>query len=93
MLLALSYALLAAAHGGSDDADMSGMDMTGSDATGSMLAYLHFGPTGDLLWFRGWVPTRVGPMVGVCIGLFLLAVFERWLAACRAVAERSWARS
>jgi copper transporter 1 len=60
---------------------------------GQLLSYLHFAPTGDLLWFGGWAPRKTGPMVGVCIGLFMLAVFERWLAACRALAERSWSRS
>jgi copper transporter 1 len=72
---------------------MSGMNMMGSTAPGQMLGYLHFAPLGDILWFPGWVPTRAGPMAGACVGLFLLAIFERWLAACRAVAERSWARS
>jgi copper transporter 1 len=71
--------------------DMDGMDM-GSGMGGNMTTYLHFKPTGDTLLFPGWAPVKAGPMVGACIGLFLLAVFERWLAACRALAERTWAR-
>lgn len=72
---------------------MAGMNMMGSSAPGQMLGYLHFAPLGDILWFPGWVPTRAGPMAGACLGLFLLAVLNRWLAAARAVAERSWARA
>jgi copper transporter 1 len=72
---------------------MAGMNNMGTATPGQMLGYLHFAPLGDILWFAGWVPTRTGPMVGACVGLFLLAVFDRWLAAARAVAERSWARA
>lgn len=56
-----------------------------------MLPYLHF-TTGDVLWLQGWVPASPRAMVGACFGLFLLAMFERWLAAMRAVAERQWAK-
>jgi copper transporter 1 len=68
------------------------MDMGMGSMGGNMTSFLHFSPTGDTLWFSGWAPVKTGPMVGACIGLFLLAIFERWLAACRALAERSWAR-
>ncbi|EMD32720.1 hypothetical protein CERSUDRAFT_57950 [Gelatoporia subvermispora B] len=67
------------------------MSMDGSMAltSGEMLPYLHFTP-GDMLWFMGWVPDTTGAMVGTCIGLFLLALVERWIAACRAVIEAHW---
>ncbi|KAI0270453.1 Ctr copper transporter [Gloeopeniophorella convolvens] len=68
--------------------DMSmdtGMDMS----MGNMIMYLHFTP-GDNLWFFGWAPRSAGAMVGTCIGLFLLAMAERWLAAMHGVMERHW---
>lgn len=42
------------------------------------------------MWFLGWVPQSVGAMVGACIGLFLLSLLERWLAALRSVMEVHW---
>lgn len=56
---------------------------------GQMLPHLHF-DLGDILWFVGWVPTSSGAMVGACIGLFLLAMCERWISALRAVMEIHW---
>jgi solute carrier family 31 (copper transporter), member 1 len=70
--------------------DMS-MDGSMSLTQGNMLPYLHFTP-GDNLWFLGWVPSSAGAMVGACIGLFLLALVERWITACRAVMEVHWNR-
>ncbi|TDL18276.1 hypothetical protein BD410DRAFT_693465, partial [Rickenella mellea] len=63
--------------------DMS-MDGPMSLAAGHMMAYLHFTP-GDMLWFLSWVPQSAGAMVAACIGLFLLAVVERWISVCRSV--------
>lgn len=54
-----------------------------------MLPYLHFS-TGDMLWFLGWVPVTAASMIGACIGLFLLAIVERWIAACRSLMEAHW---
>ncbi|KAH9061864.1 CTR copper uptake transporter [Lactarius vividus] len=68
--------------------DMS-MDQGMSMSMGNMVMYLHFTP-GDNLWFLGWVPRTAGAMVGTCIGLFMLAVAERWLSAMRAVMEGHW---
>ncbi|KAG2109065.1 CTR copper uptake transporter [Suillus clintonianus] len=71
----------------------NGMDMSMDDgmslAVGNMLAYLHFTP-GDNLWFLGWVPKSSGAMIGTCIALFMLALVERWIAACRGVMEFHW---
>jgi len=67
------------------------MDMGMQLASGHMIPYLHF-QGGDILWFNGWVPQSKGAMAGTCIGLFLLAIFDRWLAAMRAVAEVYWSK-
>ncbi|KAM6490308.1 copper transporter [Amanita muscaria] len=69
---------------------MSQMGMSGQQ--GAMTAYLHFTPLSDTLWFQYWVPTSPAAVLGACIGLFLLSIFERWVAACRAVAEKSWSQ-
>ncbi|KAL5534771.1 hypothetical protein ACEPAG_1235 [Sanghuangporus baumii] len=70
--------------------DMS-MDGSMNLASGNMLPYLHF-TSGDILWFQGWVPSKAGSMVGACIGLFLLAVFDRWLSAYRGLIDSHWYR-
>lgn len=88
LLLALGFATLVAAHDNGMDMSMDGgMDL----AAGQMLPYLHF-TTGDMLWFLGWVPQSAGEMAGACIGLFLLGVIERWIAACSAVMQAHWAK-
>lgn len=56
-----------------------------------MLPYLHLS-LGDILWFEGWVPQSTGAMVGACIGLFLLAIIERWVVTMRAIMEAGWRR-
>ncbi|KAJ3976101.1 CTR copper uptake transporter [Lentinula raphanica] len=70
------------------------MSMDGSMdlASGNMLTYLHFTIGGDILWFQGWVPQGPGAMFGACVGLFLLALVDRWIAACRAMMEVHWAK-
>ncbi|KLO18684.1 hypothetical protein SCHPADRAFT_819296 [Schizopora paradoxa] len=74
-------------------ADSNGMDMSMDGpmalAEGQMLPYLHF-TTGDNLFFLGWVPKSTGAMIGACIALFLLAIIERWIAACRSLMEAHW---
>jgi len=65
------------------------MDQGMSMSIGNMIRYLHFTP-GDNLWFLGWAPRTAGAMVGTCIGLFMLAMAERWLSAMRAVMEGHW---
>ena len=71
----------------------NGMDMNMdhgmSMSMGNMVSYLHFTP-GDNLWFLGWASRNAGAMVGTCIGLFMLALAERWLTAMRAVMEGHW---
>ncbi|KAI8992724.1 CTR copper uptake transporter [Trametes punicea] len=71
----------------------NGMDMSMDGAMdlaqGQMLPYLHF-TRGDIVLFYGWVPSSKSAMVGTCIGVFLLALVERWIAACRGVMEAHW---
>ncbi|KAJ3849541.1 CTR copper uptake transporter [Lentinula lateritia] len=76
--------------------DSDGMIMSMDGAmdlvSGNMLTYLHFTIGGDILWFQGWVPQGPGAMFGACVGLFLLALVDRWIAACRAMMEVHWAK-
>ncbi|KAJ7319324.1 CTR copper uptake transporter [Mycena albidolilacea] len=72
---------------------VNGMDMSMDDgmtlASGMMMPYLHF-TRGDILWFAGWVPQSAGALAGACIGLFILAIVDRWLAAVRGMMEAHW---
>lgn len=74
-------------------ADENGMDMSMDQGMsmnmGNIIMYLHFTP-GDNLWFLGWAPGSAGAMVGTCIGLFMLAIAERWLMAMKGVMEAHW---
>jgi len=83
----LFFPLALAADNGMDMSMDGGMTL----ASGMMRPYLHFTP-GDTLWFLGWVPQSTGAMVGACIGLFMLALLDRWVSAMRNVAEAHWAR-
>ena len=62
----------------------------GGNGTVSMLPLLHARPMSDTLWIHEWVPGTVGAVAGASIGLFLLALFDRFLAACRALTEMHW---
>ncbi|KAI0640858.1 CTR copper uptake transporter [Trametes meyenii] len=88
LLAALTFSLLPSVHAHSNGMDMS-MDGSMDLAAGQMLTYLHFTP-GDIVLFYGWVPSSKGAMVGACIGLFLFALIERWIGACRSVMEAHW---
>ena len=67
------------------------MDMNGSsNSSTTMTPWLHF-TSGDTLLFQNWVPTGPGPVFGACIGLFMLAIVDRWLAAVRRFMEIWWA--
>ncbi|KAG6902819.1 hypothetical protein C0995_011306 [Termitomyces sp. Mi166 len=71
------------------------MDMDGTNTTMSMgdamIPYLHF-TRGDYLLFKTWKPTSTGAVAGACIGLVLLAIFERWLFAVRSALDYHWRR-
>jgi len=57
-----------------------------------MVPWLHFSG-GDNLLFQSWHPVSKGAIAGASIGLFLFAIFERWLAAMRGVMEARWRRN
>jgi solute carrier family 31 (copper transporter), member 1 len=67
------------------------MDSMNGSSSGSamMTPYLHF-TTGDYLYLKTWQPTSTGAIAGACIGLVVLALFERWLAATRATLDLHW---
>ncbi|CAA7264701.1 unnamed protein product [Cyclocybe aegerita] len=56
-----------------------------------MVPYLHFFG-GDNVFFETWRPSSSGALAGACIGLVLLALLERWLAATRSVFDAHWQR-
>ncbi|KAJ3576050.1 hypothetical protein NP233_g685 [Leucocoprinus birnbaumii] len=93
LVILFFVATTAFAQASSSDAMSHGMDMDMDMgmvlAEGQMLPYLHFRGA-DVLWFQGWVPQSKGALAGTCIGIFLLAVLDRWLSAMRVVAELYW---
>lgn len=54
-----------------------------------MVPYLHF-TGGDNLFFKSWKPSSSGAIAGACIGLLVLALLERGLAAVRGKLEIRW---
>ncbi|QRV77973.1 copper transport protein CTR2 [Ceratobasidium sp. AG-Ba] len=96
-LLALSSVVLA--HGGAPETPSP--DTSLSATTGAqtnmpsmmmMTPYFHWMGDADALYFKAWVPRSVGALIGACIGLFFLAVFERFLASAKGLMEAWWRR-
>jgi hypothetical protein len=56
-----------------------------------MTPWMHF-DMGDSLWFSTWIPQSKGALAGASIGLFFLAILERWIASARGVLENYWRR-
>jgi copper transporter 1 len=54
-----------------------------------MTPYLHF-TGGDTLFLSIWAPTSRGEIAAACIGLFLMAIFERLIAAIRTSLDSHW---
>ncbi|KAF9456153.1 Ctr copper transporter family-domain-containing protein [Collybia nuda] len=69
--------------------DHSSMDPSTMDMDMMMVPWFHF-TGGDHLFFESWRPTSSGAIVGACIGLVFLALFDRWFAATRTVMESHW---
>ncbi|KAH7101261.1 Ctr copper transporter [Auriculariales sp. MPI-PUGE-AT-0066] len=69
-----------AGHGGSTNSSL---------VDGTMYSSFHFS-LGETVWFQKWVPQSSGALAGAAIGLFLLAILERWIAVIRAVMEVWW---
>jgi len=73
---------------------MDDMDMTTGTTTTTMSSMglgFHITPF-DQLWFEDWAPQTNGAFVGACLGLFVLALVERWVSAIRALCELRWRR-
>lgn len=100
LVLATSVSVLA--HG---DEDHTLVDTTNpgtgnstiTDATGMsdmmmMTPYFHWMANADALFFKAWVPRTPGALAGACLGLFCLAVFERFLAGAKGLLEAWWRR-
>jgi len=68
--------------------DHSGMGKK-SSGVGKMVPFLHFSG-GDYLWLSVWAPSSKGQIAAACIGLFLMAVFERLIAAMRTMFDLHW---
>ncbi len=64
---------------------------SGDSDSGMMVPWLHFTP-GDALLFKSWIPRKPGAIFGACIGLFMLAILDRWLSAMRRLMELWWAQ-
>lgn len=93
MLYASAICLLPSlilAHDGMNMGDMGGMDGMG-DATGggTMKMYLHFTP-GDSVLFGPWIAQTSKAVFGTCVGVFLLAMVDRWFSATSAVVNAYW---
>lgn len=59
------------------------MSMDGSSNSSMMVMMTPFFHVvgGDYLLFQAWKPTSGGAIAGACVGLFILALFERWVNA------------
>jgi solute carrier family 31 (copper transporter), member 1 len=87
--LLLLPTMVVAQHLHGSTSDMEDAMMMGSTEDIMMVPYLHFTP-GDAILFREWIPQKLGPFIGACIGLFLLGMLDRWLAAMRRLMETWW---
>lgn len=68
---------------------MDSMDGMGEMVGGAMKMYLHFTP-GDSVLFGPWVPNTGRAVFGTCVGVFMLAVVDRWFSATAAVMTAYW---
>ena len=66
-----------------------GGGMGGDMGGGSMKMYLHFTP-GDSVLFGPWIPNTSRAIFGICVGVFLLAMVDRWFSAIAAVMNSHW---
>ena len=74
-------------HGDSMDDGMGGMG--GGMEGGTMKPYLHFTP-GDSVLFGPWIPNTNQAIFGTCVGVFMLAMVDRWFSAIAAVMNAYW---
>lgn len=71
------------------DHGMDGMDDMNTMVGGSMKMYLHLTP-GDSVLFGPWVPKSDRAVIGTCVGVFLLAMIDRWFSATSAIMNAYW---
>ncbi|KDE09480.1 hypothetical protein MVLG_00381 [Microbotryum lychnidis-dioicae p1A1 Lamole] len=89
LVLAAIGPTLALAHG----SDMQ-MDMNMSNSSTATMGTSFSTTIGSSqLWFDGWIPTSSASTAGACIGLALLAILSRFLAAVRTSCEANWTQS
>lgn len=69
---------------------MAGMKMYVHGGIGGDGGYLFALALTPVLWFASWQPTSAGATVGVCIGLFLLGILDRWIHALWRACSASW---
>lgn len=62
------------------DMDTTNSTDSGMMMMGMMTPFFHF-TGGDYLLFKAWMPTSAGAIAGACVGLFVFAIFERWVHA------------
>ncbi|KAL0950889.1 hypothetical protein HGRIS_007648 [Hohenbuehelia grisea] len=74
---------------GHGDMDMG--DGSGGMSMMMMVPYLHFAG-GDTLFFKSWQPSSPAAIAGASVGLFFLALFERFFSVMRSVMEAHWRR-
>lgn len=68
--------------------DHSAMGMS-SMSEAMMIPYLHFSG-GDYLWLNAWAPSSRGEIAAACIGLVVIAMLERFIAATRTMFDLHW---
>ncbi|TEB21662.1 hypothetical protein FA13DRAFT_1642490 [Coprinellus micaceus] len=54
-----------------------------------MMPFLH-ATFGGATWFMNWVPQSGRALAAACIGLVILGIIERWLAAIRSMSGALW---
>ena len=57
-----------------------------------MKMYFHGSIGDDYFLFKSWIPTSAGAIVGVCVAVFILGIFERYLMALRRACDSHWRR-
>lgn len=55
----------------------------------SMVPFFHF-YGGDHLLFKAWQPQSGRAIAGACVGLFVFAIFERWVSAMSSALVLQW---
>lgn len=90
------FTAVALGHGGEEEptknVDLTMPEMNTGSEMMMMTPYFHWMANADALYFKSWVPRTPGALAGACIGLFCLALFERFLSGARGLLEAWWRR-